>query len=135
IFGSENKLVARALTCAAGGNGCTARTLLPTLKSTNVVWSDDATRYAYAKEGRVYVASVADTTAKQVAGPPADTKRDAPADTSRDARERRERERFRVIRYSPANDALVIANSQGFWLLALPSTNKQLIIESSDSAS
>jgi dipeptidyl aminopeptidase/acylaminoacyl peptidase len=135
IFGSENKLVARTLTCAAGANGCPARTLLPTLKSTNIVWSDDATRYAYAKEGRVYVASVADTAAKQVAGPPADTKRDAAPDTSRDARERRERERFRVIRYSPANDALVIANSQGFWLLALPSTNKQLIIESSDSAS
>jgi dipeptidyl aminopeptidase/acylaminoacyl peptidase len=135
IFGSENKLVARAVTCAGAAATCAARTLLPTLKSTNIVWSDDATRYAYAKDGRVFVASVTDTAAKQVAGPPADTKRDAAADTSREARERRDRERFRVIRYSPANDGLVVGNSQGYWLLDLPSASKQLVIESSDSAS
>ena len=136
IFGSDNKLVARALSCAPTADACAKpRVLLPTLKSTNVVWSEDGAHYAYAKDGRVYVASVADTAARQVAGPAADTKRDATPDTSRDARERRERERFRVVRYSPANDALVIANSQGFWLLDLPGATKQLIIESSDSAS
>ena len=136
IFGSENKLVARGLACAAAAEPCTKpRVLLPTLKGANVVWSEDGAHYAYAKDGRVYVASVADTVARQVAGPAGDTKRDAPPDTSREARERRERERFRVVRYSPANDALVIANSQGYWLLDLPSASKQLVVESSDSAS
>jgi dipeptidyl aminopeptidase/acylaminoacyl peptidase len=136
IFGSENKLVARGLNCASGADACTKpRVLLPTLKGTNIVWSEDGAHYAYAKDGRVYVASVADTAARQVAGPAIDTKRDAAADTSREARERRERERFRVVRYSPANDALVVANSQGYWLLDLPGATKQLILESSDSAS
>ena len=136
IFGSENKLLARGIACQSTNESCArARVLLPTLKSTNVVWSEDGAHYAYSKEGRVFVASIADTTPRQVAGPPADTRRDAPADTSREAREGRERERFRVVRYSPANDALVIANSQGYWLLELPSATKQLIIESSDSAS
>lgn len=137
IFGSESKLVARGLGCAPAAVACTKpRVLLSTLKGTNVVWSEDGTHYAYAKDGRVYVASVADTMARQVAGPAADTKqRDAPADTSREARDRRERERFRVVRYSPANDALVIANSQGYWLLDLPGASKQLIVESSDSSS
>ena len=137
IFGSENKLVARALNCAAAAQACAQpRVLLSTLKGTNLVWSEDGAHYAYAKEGRVFVASVADTSARQVAGPAADTKRDAAApDTSREARERRDRERFRVVRYSPANDALVIANSQGYWLLELPAASKQLIVESSDSAS
>ena len=136
IFGSENKLVARALACAPAADACARpRVLLPTLKGTNIVWSEDGAHYAYAKDGRVYVASVADTAARQVAGPAADTKRDAAPDTSREARERRERERFRVIRYSPANDALVVANSQGYWLLDLPSASKRLIVESSDSAS
>ena len=136
IFGSENKLVAHWLGCTGATDACAkARVLLPTLKGTNVVWSEDGAHYAYAKEGRVYVASVADTAARQVAGPAADTKKDAAPDTSREARERRERERFRVVRYSPANDALVIANSQGYWLLDLPGGSKQLVLESSDSAS
>jgi dipeptidyl aminopeptidase/acylaminoacyl peptidase len=39
------------------------------------------------------------------------------------------------MRYSPSNDALLVANSQGYWLLELPSASKQLIVESSDSAS
>ena len=135
IFGSENKLVARPLGCVTAAATCAkTRVLLPTLKGTNVVWSEDGAHYAYAKEGRVYVASVADTAARQVAGPAADTKREAPPDTSREARERRDRERFRVVRYSPTNDALVIANSQGYWLLDLPAASKQLIVESSDSA-
>jgi|tagenome__1003787_1003787.scaffolds.fasta_scaffold20989455_7 dipeptidyl aminopeptidase/acylaminoacyl peptidase len=136
IFGSESKLVARGLACAPAADACTKpRVLLATLKGTNIVWSEDGAHYAYAKDGRVYVATVADTTARQVAGPAVETKRDAAADTSREGRERRERERFRVVRYSPANDALVVANSQGYWLLDLPGATKQLILESSDSAS
>lgn len=136
IFGSDSKLMVRAVACPSANAPCPQpRVLLPTLKSTTVVWSEDGAHYAYSKEGRVYIASVADTTPRQVAGPPADAKRDAPADSSREARERRERERFRVVRYSPANDALLVANSQGFWLLDLPGTSKQLIVESSDSAS
>ena len=136
IFGSENKLMARALACPAAPDVCgRSRVLLPTLKGTNIVWSEDGGHYAYAKEGRVYVATLNDTAARQVAGPAAETRRDVPPDSSRDARERRERERFRVVRYSPANDALVVANSQGFWLLELPSAAKQLIVESADSGS
>jgi dipeptidyl aminopeptidase/acylaminoacyl peptidase len=136
IFGSENKLMARAAACAGTAESCArARVLLPSLKGTTVVWSEDGTHYAYAKDGRVFIATVTDTTARRVAGPPADTKGDAAADTSREGRERRERERFRVVRYSPANDALVVANSQGYWLVDLPSATKQLIVESSDSAS
>jgi len=136
IFGSETKLMARAAECQAATASCAQpHVLLPTLKSTTITWSEDGAHYAYSKEGRVYIASVTDTTSRQVAGPPADTKRDAATDTSRETRERRERERFRVVRYSPANDALLVANSQGYWLLDLPGGAKQLIVESSDSAS
>ncbi|HEY2377645.1 MAG TPA: prolyl oligopeptidase family serine peptidase [Gemmatimonadaceae bacterium] len=136
IFGTENKLMARGIACQAADDTCShPRVLLPTLKSTNIVWSEDGAHYAYSKEGRVYVAAIGDTASRQVAGPPADAHRDTPQDTSREARERRDRERFRVVRYSPANDALLVANSQGYWVLELPSANKQLVVESSDSAS
>jgi len=134
IFGSENKLMARALNCGASPECSKPRVLLPTLKGATIVWSEDGTHYAYSKEGRVYVASLTDT-ARQVAGPPSDAKRsDAAADSSREARERRAREQFRVVRYSPANDGVLVANSEGYWLVELPSANKHLILESSDSA-
>jgi dipeptidyl aminopeptidase/acylaminoacyl peptidase len=135
IFGSDNKLMARGLVCQPGNDACARpRVLLPTLKSTSIVWAEDGAHYAYSKDGRVYTASISDTTPRQVAGP-AVAPRDTPQDSSREARERRERERFRVMRYSPSNDALLVANSQGYWLLELPSASKQLIVESSDSAS
>jgi len=134
IFGSESKLMARNLGCQSGNESCSRpRVLLPTLKGSTIVWSEDGAHYAYSKEGRVYIGSVGDTTPRQVAGPAADQKREAAADSSREARERRDRERFRVVRYSPVNDALVIANSEGFWLLELPTAAKQLIVQNSDS--
>jgi dipeptidyl aminopeptidase/acylaminoacyl peptidase len=135
IFGTENKLMARGVTCAAVESCARPRALLATLKGTTVVWSEDGAHYAYAKDGKVYVASLADTVVRQVAGPTTDARRDSSTDTSRATRERRERERFRVVRYSPVNDALLVANSQGYWLLDLPGATKQLIVESSDSAS
>ena len=136
IFGSENKLMARNVACQSGNESCSRpHVLLPTVKGVTITWSEDGVHYAYAKEGRVYIASVTDSTSRQVAGPAADAKRETTADTSREARERRDRERFRVVRYSPANDALVVANSEGFWLLELPTGTKQLIVPSSDSAS
>jgi dipeptidyl aminopeptidase/acylaminoacyl peptidase len=133
IFGTENKLMARAVAC--GAPPCaTARTLLPTLKGVTLVWSEDGTRYVYGKEGRVYVATLADSAARQVAGLP-EARRDAPpADTaSKEAKEQRERERFTPVRYSPANDALLLSSRQGFWLLDLASGAKEMILASSDS--
>ena len=132
IFGTENKLMTRAVSCDAATACAQPRTVMPTLKGVTIVWSEDGTRYAYGKEGRVYVATIADTGAKLVAGLP-EARRDAPPDSSKEARERRDRERFTAVRYSPANDALLLSNRQGFWLLDLASGAKEMILASSDS--
>ena len=134
IFGSENRLMARALACAPAQRCAAPRPLMPSLKGATLVWAEDGSRYAYSKEGRVYVASLIDSAAKQVAGPAADARRDTAADSMPGARERRERERFRAVRYSPAMDALLLSNSQGYWLLDLATNARDLIVESSDSA-
>ena len=47
------------------------RVLLPTTRGLNLVWAADGKKYAYSRDGRVYVASVDDTAGRQVAGPPA----------------------------------------------------------------
>ncbi len=135
IFGTETRLVARAL---AGGD--TARVVMPSLKGVTLVWARDGRRFAYAKDGRLFVGSVADTVRRQIAG---DTARAtaaagaaagaAPADTSKEARDRRAAERFTPVRWSPAGDAIVASNRQGLWVLDLGSGARELVIETSDS--
>ena len=131
IFGTENKLMARPVACATAP--CPSRALMPTLKGVTVVWADDGSRYAYGKEGRVYVATIGDSGAKLVAGLPETRRGETPPDTSKEARDRAARERFTPVRYSPVNDALLVSNRQGFWLLDPASGNKEMILASSDS--
>jgi dipeptidyl aminopeptidase/acylaminoacyl peptidase len=128
IFGTENQLMARKLDCAAQAVDCSKpRTLMASLRQTQIQWAGDGKRYAYSKEGRVYLATVGDTGAKQIAGLPANAKVD-PADTSKESRDRREKERFSVSRYSPAGDALVLSNREGLWLYEISSASKSLIV-------
>lgn len=128
IFGSENQLIARKLGCTAS---CT-RIVFPTLKNTTVQWARDHRRFAYAREGRVYLGSVDDTTRRMILGLPLNERRDT-ADTSSATRERRERERYSVVRYSPTGDALVASNREGLWLYTIADSTRTLIVATSDS--
>ena len=128
IFGTENKLVAKPVDGAP-------RTLLPSLKQTTLVWAQDGRRYAYGKEGKVWVATVDDTAARQVAGPAGAAPRGeaAAADTSAEAREKREKERFSPLRFSPKGDALIVSNKEGLWLLDVASGAKEMFLETDSS--
>jgi dipeptidyl aminopeptidase/acylaminoacyl peptidase len=132
IFGSETRLLTRTL----GGADTAARVLLPTLRSTTLVWSPDGTRYAYSRDGRVWVASVRDTAARQIAGPAAGARGDtATADTTAGERARRAKERFAVSRFSPAGDALLLSNSEGLWLADPATGSKEMFVTTPDSTS
>ena len=126
IFGTENTLRTR------GFDGGQPRTLFASLKGVTIVWSDDGRHYAYGKDGRVYVATIDDTTSKQVAGSTGDAKKES-SDTTKEARARRDSLRFTPVRYSPTADALVVSNKEGLWLLDVASGAKTLIIATSDS--
>ena len=128
IFGSESKLVARAL---SGGD--TARIILPTLKDLTVVWTRDGQRFAYAKDGKLYVSSLSDTARRQIAGDTATARPGAQADTSKDAKDRQAAERFTPVRFSPTGDALVASNKDGLWVIDVGTRARELIIETSDS--
>jgi dipeptidyl aminopeptidase/acylaminoacyl peptidase len=134
IFGSETRLLTRTL----GTADTASRVLLPTLRNTTLVWSPDGTRYAYSREGRVWIASVRDTAARQIAGPAAAAaaRRDtAAADTTAAERARRAKERFAVSRFSPAGDALLLSNSEGLWLADPATGTKELFVATPDSTS
>ena len=124
IFGTENRMVARTQ-----GSGST-RTLVPSLKGTTVVWTDDGRRFAYGKEGRVYVGTPNDSGGRQIAGPAAGAPRDtAASDTSAAARERRARERFSPVRFSAAGDLLLLSNRQGLWVADVATGTNELMLE------
>src|SRR4029079_17514770 len=63
------------------------RVLRASMKGTQIQWAEDGKRYAYSNNGRVYVASIADTTSRMIAGAP-ETKRGETQDTSKAGREK-----------------------------------------------
>src|SRR5688500_65135 len=135
IGGREFQLVTQP---TAGG---TPRTLFPSLRNIQLQWSEDGVRYAFARDGRVFVGSIADTTRRQLLGPtgparPAAVSAETPAaDTSAAARAQRAKERFSVTRWSPAGDALLAPNSEGFWIVDVATGAKDMILQLPDSTS
>jgi dipeptidyl aminopeptidase/acylaminoacyl peptidase len=129
-FGSETSL--RMRTTTAGMPGA-ERTLYATTKGMQIQWSEDGRHYAYAKDGRVYVGSIADSSAKQIAGAP-ESRPGQRADTSKAARDSLATQRYSLVRYSPANDAVVVSNREGLWLVDVPSGAKTQIVATDDSS-
>src|SRR5262245_2620503 len=62
IFGAENKIQTIP---AAGGQ---PRTLIKSTKGLTITWSRDGRRYAYAKDGNLFVGSIDDKDARQLTG-------------------------------------------------------------------
>ena len=122
-------------------SGGAPRTLFPSLKNIQLQWSEDGARYAFTRDGRVFIGSIADTSRRQLLGPigparAATPAADAPAaDTSAAARAQRAKERFSVTRWSPAGDALLATNSEGFWIVDVASGAKDMILALPDSNS
>ncbi|MBI2403329.1 MAG: S9 family peptidase [Gemmatimonadetes bacterium] len=124
IFGRERKLLTRPV---AGGE---TKTLLPTLKETRLVWSGDGRRFAYAREGKVFLGGLDGGEPKQLAGEAAPKPGEEPADSAARAaaRERREKERFTPVRLSQTGDRLVATNQEGFWLFDTGTRERSLLL-------
>ncbi|MES2180004.1 MAG: prolyl oligopeptidase family serine peptidase [Gemmatimonadota bacterium] len=111
----------------------TERTIKATTKGLQFTWADDGKRYAYSNNGRVYIGTIADSSAKMILGAP-EPKRGETPDTSKAARDKAALERFSVVRYSPAGDALLVSNKEGMWLADIASGAREKVAESSDSS-
>ena len=120
---------------SAGGAAAPARTLFPTLKNTTLIWAEDGRQYAYGRDGRVYVGTIADTNRRQILGATGPVREGAAADTSAAARAQRDKERFTAVRWSPAGDAILASNREGLWVVNVASAEKEMIAALPDSAS
>jgi dipeptidyl aminopeptidase/acylaminoacyl peptidase len=129
-FSSEMSLRARSTT------GGAERVVFATTKGMQLQWADDGRRYAYSKDGRVYVGSIDEKDAKQLAGPaerkPGETP--TPPDTTKAGRERAAKERFSVVRFSPTGDAVLVSNREGLWLVDVATSARDQVVASDDSS-
>jgi len=135
IGGTENQI---QLVPPAGG---TPRTIIKSTKGINVIWSRDNRRYAYAKEGNIFVGSIDDKEPKQLTGKKSDSdkaKAEAATDKPRDDvdkdadKEKKDKERFSTVRLSPRGDLLVASNKEGLWLIDTQSGAKEIFLKTSE---
>lgn len=126
IFGRENRLLAQRL------SGGPVAVIQPSLKGLTLTWAEDGRRYAYTRDGRVYVASIGDSVPRLVAG---DTGRTTDGDTSATARALRARARFSAVRFAPRGDLLLLSNPEGFWVADVASGARNLVLATDTSAS
>lgn len=131
IGGTENQI---HLMPAAGGE---RRTIIKSTKGISVLWSRDNRRYAYAKDGNIFFASIDDKEARQLTGKKPDASKDKaeaasdkPKDDAKDAeKEKKDKEKFSVVRLSQTGDWLVASNKEGLWLMDTASGAKEIFLK------
>lgn len=131
IFGSENQV---QILPASGGP---SRTLIKSTKGLTITWSKDGRRYAYSKEGSVWVGSVDDKESRQLIGKKPDADKDkseASPDKAKDDadKEKKDKEKFSVVRLSPKGDRLVASNKEGLWVIDTASGARENIVKMSE---
>jgi dipeptidyl aminopeptidase/acylaminoacyl peptidase len=135
--GNEGRLIARTLATGA------TRTLLASTRGAQTVWSEDGSRYAFARDGAVYVGSIADTVTKLAAGRPAPargargdstTGAAPPGGGGRGGATGARGDRFTASRFSPKGDALLVANRDSTWVVDLGSGARDLVMVTDDSS-
>ena len=131
IFGSDNQV--QILPTAGGA----ARTLIKSTKGLTITWSKDGRRYAYSKEGSVWVGSVDDKEPRQLIGKKPDAEKDkteSSSDKGKDdaEKEKRDKEKFSVVRLSPKGDRLVASNKEGLWVIDTASGVKENFVKMSE---
>ena len=99
---NEARLLSRRLRDGARDS---AQVVFASLRGVTVLQAVDGDRYAFAREGAVYVASLSDTTPRRLVGPAPRAR----GDTARGNTE----ERFSLAGFSPSGEAVVVSSRTG----------------------
>ncbi|HEX4951029.1 MAG TPA: prolyl oligopeptidase family serine peptidase [Blastocatellia bacterium] len=110
IFGSENQVQFKPT------NGGETRTILKSTKGISLVWSLDGRRYAYAKDGNLFVGSVDDKEAKQIIGKK-EEETGGKGEAEKGEVKPDAKEKYAVVRLNAKGDALIASNKEGLWLV------------------
>jgi dipeptidyl aminopeptidase/acylaminoacyl peptidase len=132
IGGAEHQVQIRQ---TAGG---ASRTIIKSTKGINPVWSRDGRRYAYSKDGQIFFASIDDKEPRQITGKKPDGDKDKAddnpkEDAAKDAdRQKKEKEKFNVVRLNPKGELLVASNKEGLWLVDTASGAKEMFVKTGE---
>ena len=113
---NESRMMMRRV---GGGTADSARVLFASMRGVTMSQAEDGERYAFARDGAIYVASLSDTTPRRLIGPAPRARGDsgragaATRDSSATARE----ERFTLVRMAPTGDAVVVSSRTGLHLV------------------
>jgi dipeptidyl aminopeptidase/acylaminoacyl peptidase len=118
IGGNDNQLKVLPV-----GGGET-RTVLASTKGLSIQWSGDEQKYAYAKDGAIFVGSIDDKEPRRLLGP----SRERADSTARQDSTARANERFTVTRISNDGSKLIASNRQGLWLVNVADASKELFL-------
>lgn len=113
-----------------------ARVIFPSLRGVTVSSAADGDRYAYARDGAVYVASITDTTSRRLIGAPARSRGDTARgsrDATRDSLARASEERYTLVSMSPSGDAVLVSSRTGFHLVRVADATRRTIVAITDS--
>ncbi|MFY9573673.1 MAG: hypothetical protein WAV20_19920, partial [Blastocatellia bacterium] len=130
IGGIENQV---QILSTAGGE---PRTILKSTKGLTLIWSRDGRRYAYSKDGNIFVGSLEDREPRQLTGKKPDAEKDKPEPSPDKAKDdpdkKNDKEKFSVVRLSPKGDWVVASSKEGLWLMDTSSGAKESFLKMSE---
>jgi len=110
-----------------------ARVVFASLRGITLSQADDGDRYAFARDGAVYVATLSDTTPRRLIGPAPRPRGDgARLGGASDSSATRE-ERFSLVRLAPTGDAVVVSSRTGLHLISTVDGTRRTISAITDS--
>jgi dipeptidyl aminopeptidase/acylaminoacyl peptidase len=105
-----------------------ARIVLPSMRGVTFAQARDGDRFAFGRDGAVYVASFSDTTPKRLVGPaPRARGQNAPAAGSVDSSAAAREERFTLVRMAPTGDALLVSSRTGLHVVRIADGSRRTI--------
>lgn len=133
IGGTENEI---HLVPAAGGQ---SRLIIKSTKGINVLWSRDGRHYAYAKDGNIFFASIDDKDARNLTGkkPESDKEKAGAADAKTEPltetdKDKKDKEKFSVVRLSSNGSSLVASNKEGLWIVDTATGTKEMFVKTGE---
>jgi dipeptidyl aminopeptidase/acylaminoacyl peptidase len=126
IFGSENHVQLKPT------NGGEARTIVKSTKGITLQWSRDGRRYAYAKDGNLFVGSVDDKEPRQLTGKKAEGEKESGREGEKGVAKPDPKEKYNAVRLNAKGEALIASNKEGLWLVDTASGVKELFLKQND---
>jgi dipeptidyl aminopeptidase/acylaminoacyl peptidase len=119
IGGNDNQLM---LVQAAGGE---PRKVIASTKGLSLLWTADGRRYAYSKDGALFVASIDDKEPRKLLGPAPREKADSAATPAPGGEQKPPADRYTAVRLSQDGSTLIASNREGLWFVDTQSGAKE----------